>query len=690
MNAESKVTSAHLQRNAYLYIRQSTLRQVMENTESTQRQYALRQRALTLGWPEERIVVIDHDQGQSGASTLQREGFQHLVVEVGLGKAGVVMGLEVSRLARNCADWHRLLEICALTGSLILDEDGLYDPGHFNDRLLLGLKGTMSEAELHVLKARLRGGILSKAQRGELKMPLPVGLIYNESQHVGLDPDQQVQTSLRHFFATFERTGSAWATVQAFRQEKLKFPKRGQAGSGDLVWQELTLAITLDTLHNPRYAGAFCFGRTRTWKDIEGKEHCQQLPREQWRFLKKDAHPGYITWEQFLHHQERLLQNQQAHGAGERKAGPAREGPALLQGLVLCGKCGRAMTVRYHSRGGRLTPDYVCGKHNVEYAGPMCQRVPGAGVDNAVGRLLVESVSPLALEVALRVQDELQARLAQADRLRSQQVQRAQYEAEQARIRFMRVDPNNRLVADTLETQWNEKLRLLAQAKDECQKQCQLDSTQISAEQRAEILTLASQFPKLWNDARTPDRDRKRMARLLLEDVTLRRDQDILVQVRFKGGATRQLRLPLPKSGWALRKTKAEIIAEMDRLLDEHTEAQIARLLNERGWCSSAGCPFNLRIVNQLRRKYKLKGRRQRLCERGWLTVQETAALLECPVGQVNHWRRAGLLNAVQFSNKDDRLYEKPDETMITQIQSRQRRESWKMNHSQPRPLGAV
>jgi DNA invertase Pin-like site-specific DNA recombinase len=227
MNAESKVTSEHLKRAAYLYIRQSTLRQVLENTESTQRQYALRRRALALGWPEERIVVIDHDQGQSGASTTEREGFQRLVADVGLGKAGIVMGLEVSRLARNCADWHRLLEICALTHSLILDEDGLYDPGHYNDRLLLGLKGTMSEAELHILKARLVGGVLNKAQRAELKMPLPVGLVYDEDERVCLDPDQQVQQSLRLFFATFERAGSAWATVQAFRREAWKFPKRG-------------------------------------------------------------------------------------------------------------------------------------------------------------------------------------------------------------------------------------------------------------------------------------------------------------------------------------------------------------------------------------------------------------------------------------------------------------------------------
>jgi DNA invertase Pin-like site-specific DNA recombinase len=683
MNAESKVTPQHLQRGAYLYIRQSTLRQVLENTESTQRQYALRRRAVALGWPEERIVVIDHDLGQSGASTVRREGFQQLVAEVGLGKAGIVMGLEVSRLARNCADWHRLLEICAFTHTLILDEDGLYDPGHFNDRLLLGLKGTMSEAELHVLKARLVGGILSKAQRGELKMPLPVGLVYDESQRVCLDPDQQVQQSLRHFFATFHRTGSAWAAVQAFRREGLKFPKRGQAGSGEIAWQELTLAVALDTLHNPRYAGAFCFGRTRTWKDLEGKEHCQQLPREQWRFLKRDAHPGYITWEEFLEHQQRLLHNQQAHGAGERKAGPAREGPALLQGLVLCGKCGRAMTIRYHQRGGRLTPDYVCAKENVEQAAPMCQSISGGGIDEAVGRLLVESVTPMALEVALKVQDELQARLAEADRLRHQHVQRAQYEAEQARIRYMRVDPNNRLVADTLETQWNEKLRLLTQAKEEYEKQHRLDSAQISAEQRVKIMALASDFPKLWNDPGTLDRDRKRMARLLLEDVTLRREQEVLVQVRFKGGATRELRLPLPKTAWELKRTEPEIVSEIDRLSSQHTDGEIARLLNQREWRSSGGCVFTLRIVNRLRRDYHLKSLGERLRGEGWLTVCEIAAALECKPSLVNYWRKIGLLAGRRFCDRDDYLYQRPSEAVVAEIKLRQHRHRWKTQNTE-------
>jgi DNA invertase Pin-like site-specific DNA recombinase len=294
-----KVTPRHLQRNAYLYVRQSTLRQVLENTESTKRQYALRERAVALGWPIERVITIDSDLGQSGASAADREGFQRLVTEVSLGRAGIVLGLEVSRLARNCSDWHRLLEICALTDTLILDEDGLYDPSHFNDRLLLGLKGTLSEAELHVLRARLRGGILNKAQRGELKNPLPVGLVYDLQDHVVLDPDRQVQQALTVFFATFERTGSATATVKAFRQQGLLFPRRLRRGvrKGELVWGPLVESRALQVLHNPRYAGAFFHGRTRSCPSKNGHDSCLRLPPEEWHTLLPNAHPGYITWE---------------------------------------------------------------------------------------------------------------------------------------------------------------------------------------------------------------------------------------------------------------------------------------------------------------------------------------------------------------------------------------------------------
>ena len=276
-----KITASHLKRDAYLYIRQSTLRQVLENTESTRRQYELQHRAVALGWPAERVVVIDSDLGQSGASAADRKGFQKLVTEVSLGRAGLVMGLEVSRLARNCSDWHRLLEICALGDTLILDEDGLYNPADFNDRLLLGLKGTMSEAELHVLKARLRGGILNKARRGELRTPLPVGLVYNSKDQVELDPDQQVQKSLRLFFETFRRTGSATTTVKAFREQGLLFPRRLCRGlrKGELLWGRLDHWRALQLLHNPRYGGTFFFGRTRQRKRADGSVFCRKLPQ---------------------------------------------------------------------------------------------------------------------------------------------------------------------------------------------------------------------------------------------------------------------------------------------------------------------------------------------------------------------------------------------------------------------------
>jgi DNA invertase Pin-like site-specific DNA recombinase len=342
--AHQKVNGGHLQRRAYLYVRQSTIRQVFENTESTKRQYALRQHALALGWSAEQIVVIDSDLGQSGASAVDREGFQRLVAEVGLGKAGIVLGLEVSRLARNSTDWHRLLEICALTDTLILDEDGVYDPAHFNDRLLLGLKGTMSEAELHIIKARLQGGILNKARRGELQSPLPVGLVYSTDNQPVLDPDKQVQESLRCFFDTFQRTGSAMATVKTFHQQRLRFPRRLKKGphKGDVFWVELTHSRALQVLHNPRYAGAFVYGRRRTRKKADGKEAYRMLPREEW-ILLPDLHPGYISWERYEENQRRLRENAQALGDDRRKS-PPREGPALLQGLVLCGVCGHRMT----------------------------------------------------------------------------------------------------------------------------------------------------------------------------------------------------------------------------------------------------------------------------------------------------------------------------------------------------------
>ncbi|MDP9373798.1 MAG: recombinase family protein [Chloroflexota bacterium] len=440
MMLTQQITPRHLQRLACLYVRQSTVQQVVTNTESTARQYALRERALALGWPAERIVVIDQDLGQSGAAA-DRAGFQRLVAEVGLGKVGLVLGLEVSRLARSSSDWHHLLEICALTATLILDEDGLYDPATFNDRLLLGLKGTMSEAELYVIRARLRGGILNKARRAALKLHLPIGCCYDERDRVVLDPDQQVQGTIRFLFRTFRRTGSACATVRAFRQERVAFPRRLRSGphQGELVWGELRHDDVLRLLHHPGYAGADVFGRTRTWKTADGKTHITALPREQWQVVVRDAHVGYITWDEYEAHLAQLAANRQAYVPARLR--PPREGPALLQGLALCGRCGTRMTVRYHQRAGqRIVPDYVCQRAGLAQGLPPCQRLLGREVDAAVGDLLLAVVTPEAIAATLAIHDELRARAAEAARLRQQQVERARYEADLAHRRYLRVD----------------------------------------------------------------------------------------------------------------------------------------------------------------------------------------------------------------------------------------------------------
>ena len=655
-----KVQASHLKRNAYVYVRQSTLRQVFENTESTKRQYGLRQRAVALGWAEERIIVIDSDLGQSGASS-DREGFQRLVAEVGMGHAGIVLGLEVSRLARNSMDWHRLLEICALTDTLICDEDGAYDPAHFNDRLLLGLKGTMSEAELHVLRARLQGGILNKAHRGELQMHPPVGMVYDSEGVLSLDPDRQVQHCLRWLFATFARTGSARATVKAARREHLAFPRRCGKGAhkGELLWGELCHDQVLRVLHNPRYAGAFVYGRSHTRRSVDGVARLQRMPREQWITLIPEAHAGYISWDEYEHNQRRLHESAQAMGA-DRRRGPAREGPALLQGLVLCGRCGMRMTVGYHSRHGQLCPEYVCQREGISRGEAVCQRIPGSGIDQVIGALLVEAVNPVALEVTLAVQRELQSRFEEADRLRHAQVERAQYECELAQRRYLRVDPDNRLVADSLEAHWNEKLRALAEAHEEYARRREQDAHVLTQEQCSAILALASDFPRLWSDPATPDRERKRMVRLLLEDVTLNRDEQINVQIRFKGGARRSLHLPLPLCSWKLHVTPKTVVEEIDRLLNDHTPLQIAAILNARGVTSGAGAAFHPQLVARLARNYQLKPRYERLRERGLLTLEEMADKLQVTPTTVKIWLRHGLLRGHAYSDKNECLYEEP------------------------------
>lgn len=654
----AEVTAHHLSRLACLYVRQSTLQQVFAHAESTARQYALRARARALGWAEERILVIDEDLGHSAASTADRLGFQRLVAEVGVARVGLVMGLEVSRLARNSTDWHHLLEICALTGTLILDEDGLYDPASFNDRLLLGLKGTMSEAELYLMRARLQGGILNKARRAALKVAQPIGLCYADDERIVLDPHRQVQLSIRQIFATFATTGSACAVVRHFRQHQLTFPRRLRSGphQGELVWTALRHEDVLRLLHHPAYAGAYVFGRTRTWKTADGRVHIREVPRDEWQVLVYDAHVGYITWADYERNQEQLAMNSQAYAP--HRLSPPREGPALLQGLILCGRCGERMTVRYHQRGGkRIVPDYLCQRQGIARGQTPCQRVPGEALDRAIGDLLLQEVTPHAIALTVAVQAEVAQQVEQARRLRHLQVERARYEAELAQRRYLRVDPDNRLVAQVLEAEWNAKLRELEEARQAEAQGERTDAYQVGTEERAQLEPVPHQFARFWTDPHTTTRDRKRVVRFLLEDVTVAKTEQIVAHVRFKGGATRTLTVPLPPPFARSRCTPPETLAAIDRWLNDGTDAQVAERLNAHGYETFEGLPFRATHVSQLRRHHGLLDPYTRLRAQGWRPAEELAQELGVSVQTI--WRRyhQGRIVGARYNDRGSCLF---------------------------------
>jgi len=659
MNIQGKVTSDHLNRLAYLYVRQSSLHQVHENRESTARQYDLKRRAQAMGWRIDQIVVIDEDLGLSGSSASERNGFQRLVSEVGLGRVGLVMGLEVSRLARNSTDWHRLLEICALTDTLILDEDGIYDPSHFNDRLLLGLKGTMSEAELHVLHARLIGGQMNKARRGELWIRPPIGFIYDGDKKLVLDPDRQVQDTVRLLFETFHRTGSAERVVRHFATQGILWPRRIINGPrrGEVFFGSLDHSRVLQILHNPRYAGAYVYGRTRQRKvPTSGQCRYRRLPREEWKVFLPHSHPGYITWEEYEANQAKLLDNANGYGP-DRKKSPPREGTALLQGLAICGLCGRRMTVRYYVRGGHPVPDYVCQRKGIEKAQPACRIIPGTGLDEAVAQVILEAVTPSSLEVALQVFEELRARRAEVDRIRRAQVERAREEAELAGRQFMMVQPENRLVADNLESRWNEKLAYLAQVEEEYRRFAKSKTRDLTADDKERIQALASDLPRVWKDPRTSARDRKRLLRLLIEDVTLVRDKMIQIKIRWKGGATTSLERPLPKNAADLFRTPPAIVEQIRTLATQETDRQIAQKLNAQDLRSGRGKAFTPRSVKAIRSTYGIESFHAHLRKAGWLSEVEMAKQLAVHPTTAHRFAREGILRALRANDKGELLF---------------------------------
>ena len=666
MNEKLKVQSHHLERGAYLYIRQSSMRQVMENVESTKRQYALRGRAIGLGWCDDQIVVIDSDHGKSGASASWREGFQRLVSDVGMGRAGIVMGLEVSRLARNNADWHRLLEICALADTLILDEDGVYDPANFNDRLLLGLKGTMSEAELHVIKARLRGGILNKVRRGEYRCPLPTGFIYDELGNVVLDPDVQIRATIIHFFETFARVGSAAQTIKAFAKEGLLFPSRQRNGK-QVVFQPLNASTAMRTLHNPRYAGIYAYGRRLYRRTIDGKKQLRKRDPKEWLACIPDAHPGYISWEQFQHNLKVLETN--GNGYQAARASPPREGAALLQGRVVCGRCGSHMSARYAARRGQVDTWYVCSRAYASRGESHCQSIAGWPVDEVIGELIAAEMTPVAVELALEVRREIEARHDEADQLRLRAVERAQIDADLAQRRFMLVDPNNRLVADTLEREWNDKLRQLADVQEQRAHALRQDRLTLDDTIRDRLVAMTADFKTLWCDPTLPNRERKRLLAHLVEDVTLLKvplEGETRIHIRFKGGRTETLATQNPKSSAQQVKTRPEVVELVDKLLDDHICAEIADILNAKGIRPGgsarrdrADARFtDLRVI-YLVKQYGLRPRYDRLRERGMLTKAEVSAKLGITECTLVRWAKYGIVKR-HASDGHIGLYEPP------------------------------
>ena len=494
-------------------------------------------------------------------------------------------------------------------------------------------------------------------------MPLPIGLVYDAAGHVILDPDAAIQGAVAHLFATFEATGSATAVVKAFNAAGLPFPWRHRKGprKDEVDWQPLGHHTVLRVLHNPRYAGAFAYGRTAHQARPGGKDSARKLPRDQWTSFIPGAHPGYITLDQYEANTARLTANAAAHGR-DRTAGPPREGPALLQGLVICGRCGLRMTVRYHHRRDQQVPTYMCQRDGIENGQPACAAIPGGDLDQATGQLLITTLTPLAVEAALQVSAELEHRAAEADALRAAHVERARYHADLARRRYLSVDPANRLVAGTLEADWNTALRALSDARETYDKAREQHPGALTPAQQDKIARLVTDLPGTWNDPATPQRERKRIARLLLADVTVTRTSDtITAHVRLAGGQHRTLAIPAPLPIGDQRRTPADVLAAIDELLGQHTTGEIAGILNQRGTASGTGEPFHRLIVDHIIRTYRLRSRRSRLRATGMLTLAETAAAHHVHPHTIKACRRAGIVRAERHNDKGEHLYYPPD-----------------------------
>jgi excisionase family DNA binding protein len=652
MSSPAKITDRHRQRRAVVYVRQSSPGQLERNQESTARQYALRERAIGLGWPAAAVVVVDEDTGRSGASTHGRIGFKELVADVGLGNVGLVLALEVSRFARSSADWHQLLDLCALTGTLIADSDGIYAPGDFNDRLLLGLKGTMSEAELHLIRARLDGGLRNKAARGELVMHLPIGFDRDEDDRIVLSADEQVRHAVERVYELWRRCGTARQVVGELVADGQRLPARS-AGERRVRWVRPSYRAVHKLLTNPIYAGAFVFGRTHREKrlDTDGQLqfHTRELPIEEWSVCLPDHHPGYVSWVEYLANRERLRANVRPRGEG---GGAAREGGALLQGVLRCGRCGRRMQVAYSGKDGRCVR-YQCASGFMHYGTEKaCQGLGGGRLDKAVAAAFLEAVTPAGIAASTDAITELtvqhDARLA-GQRLA---LERAQFEAERARRQFDACEPEHRLVARTLEGKLETTLADVAREQRAFEVLEHARPAPLTAQEREALNRLARDLPRLWATSTTSDRDRKELLRALITEivVTVRRPENVAhAEIFWEGGARSELTVKLPRRGQTTC-TPEDTIELIGRLAVHHPDHQIAGILNRQGRRTGTGRPFTATRVKSVRQRNRIPVAPPPDPDADTITIEQAAAQLNVSPATIRRWLRQGLLPGEQVT----------------------------------------
>ena len=651
MSEHGKVTEVHLRRRAVVYVRQSTLGQVERNVESAARQYALTERAVALGWPAGSVTVVDEDTGRSGSTAEGRIGFKDLVAEVGLGHVGLVLALEVSRFARSSADWHQLLDLCALTGTLIADADGVYCPADFNDRLLLGLKGTMSEAELHLIRARLNGGLRHKAERGELRLALPVGLDRDEDGQITLCPDEQVRHAIERVFTLWRRLGSARQVVMELVGEGQALPRR-TVGQRRVRWARASYGAVHNFLTNPAYAGTFVFGRKRREKrvDLDGRVRVRdiEVPMAEWSVCLPGHHPGYVTWEEYLATRERLRANMTRQGEG---SGVAREGQALLQGLVRCGRCGRRMQIAYSGKGG-AGRRYACVRgRDLHATGKACQSLGGKRLERAVLGAFLDAVTPAGIEATAGAIRELEQQHEQ--RLAGQRLalERAEFEAERAGRQFDACEPENRLVARTLEGKLEQALTGAERERGKLAALERARPAPLTDQERQALTRLARDLPRLWDAKSTSDRDRKELLRTLIGEVVLTihaSERRAALEICWEGGARTELQVRLGANVFESRRTSEDTIELIRRLAEHHPDRQIANILSRQGRLTASGLPFTQARVQSVRTRAAIPAAPPPDPDSELLTIQQAADELGVSMFTIRRWLRDGLLPGEQ------------------------------------------